>query len=362
MKLRSGMVGACILLLAVGVCVLVPAGATVQLKDPATATSFADELYEIISPDLYIIRLFHRNGWTGSHTIEKLKNESQALYPIATEGDLADFVSTNFDAPKAVFVNRSLLSRSTLFSTLKATGSVSAVFLQFVNETSCVDTTNCPSYDVSDSPPSPLGYNTPSGSLNPDPNHIWVPSGNAAVLDNFSFPIFELPDEESSNFAYAKALENVFVADDEGISQAEWPFIAAEPHLYLGPDEMTSTKCLQMSTVRADRHYCDPLGGQSVWSAAQDPDGLATAVTRDDNIVLVTASLDVRNLIQTQPGATSIGLSTHQAYCTDSVIPFCLLGVGADQTVSALVALLTAADAISSASDSDIIVSCELPY
>ena len=280
----------------------------VQLKDPGDATSFAEELYEIITPDLFVIRLFHRDGWTGSHTVEKLANQSQALYGIATPADLDAFTSLSFDrgSPKAVFVNASMLLNPALFDTLEASGKVSAVFVQFVN-TSCETAAQCPAYGVSYAPPSPLGAGTPSALINPNPDYQWVPAGQNTVLTNFSFPIFRLPDQASSDFAAAKANANVFSLGADGVTSPEWPYVAAEPHLYFGPQDMTSSKCLTMSSLQEGKKYCDPLGGQSVWSAAQSSTGTAAPVTKDDNIVLVGAAMDVRNLVQAMPGKLQVG-------------------------------------------------------
>jgi hypothetical protein len=310
----------------------------VQLKPPGTATSFADELYEIITPDLYTIRLFQRGGWTGSHTIDKLRNESQALLALSTPEDVAAFSATAYAAPKAVFVNASLLANATLLQTLRDTGSVSAVFLQWVNTTACLDGgAGCTTYGAAAAfgPQSPLGAGTPSAALNPDPDHVWLPNGSGAVLLNLSFPVFQLPDERLSNFVYSKALENAFTSsnidNDSGSSDSSttvpvWPYIAGEPHLYFGPEEMTSEQCLVMSALRDGSKYCDPLGGQSVWAAAQNSANQAAAVSTTDKLVVISAALDVRSIVQAQPG------------------------VGADQTVSALVAMLAAADAVAGAS------------
>ena len=316
------------LLAVVGAAAVVPAcSAAVMLKDPGTANSFADELYEIISPDLYAIRLFHRNGWSGSHTVEKLTNQSQALYLLSTPQELAAFADASFAEPKAVFVNSSLLAEPNLFETLRATGSVSAVFLQFTNST-CDTLAQCPPYGAAYSPVHPEGIGTPSAALNPSAAHPWVPAGTGTVQSNFSFPIFGFPDQRTSDFTFAKAAANAFTAAPSGQGSSagsvgvQWPYVAAEPHLYMGPAEMTSLQCLYMSTLEEGKYYCDPLGGQSVWAAAQDSTGTSAAVTSSDAVVLVAAAMDVRGLVQAQPG------------------------VGADQTVSGLVALLAAADAV----------------
>ena len=276
--------------------------AVVQLKDPSTVSSFFDELYEIISPDLYNIRLFHRDGWTGSRTVDKLRNESQALVALSTPSELVEFTATQFDAPKAVFINNSLLEDPKVFNTLQGSGQVSAVLLEYVN-TTCETLAQCPSYDVSFAPPTPLGAGTPSAALNPYPDHVWVPSGVSTVMRNFSFPIFRLPDQESSDFAFAKASANVFSQPGvDGTIAPEWPYVAGEPHLYFGPDTMTSDRCLEMSTIQDGKKYCDPLGGQSVWAVAQDSNGATTSVSTDNNIILVAAAMDTRNLLQVQPG------------------------------------------------------------
>ena len=294
--------------------------ASVQLKDPAIATSFADALYEIISPGQYAIRLFNRRGWSCSHTVDKLRNESQALFPIASADDLAFFVGTTFDDKKALFVNNSMMGDSNLFGVLANTSSVSAIFLQFINASDCP---GCSAQGASLGPKYPFGTGTPSEGLNPSADRMWNPTGSGVVMANYSFPIFMLPDQQSSDFAYGKAMANVYTEDsNSGTVSATWPYVAAEPHLYLGPEEMTSVDCLTMSNVREGSKYCDPLGGQSIWAAAQNNAGEPAAITRDDTVVLVAAAMDVRSLIQTQPG------------------------LGADQTVSALVATLAAANAV----------------
>ena len=132
------------------------------------------------------------------------------------------------------------------------------------------------------------------------------PTGRGLVSQRWPFPIFTVTDPIEAASLVSKATQNIQT------SPTTYPQWAANFKLYMGPDDLISETCLSSGS-------CLPLGGRSAWasmSTATEP------LSSNKPAILACAPLDATSLFK--------GLS-----------------FGADASVSSLVALLAAAEALS---------------
>lgn len=147
---------------------------------------------------------------------------------------------------------------------------------------------------------------SPSNVYSPGFPFLFNPSGRGLINERWPFPIFTITDPNEAASLVAKATHNTLS------SPPTYPQWAANFKLYMGPDDLTSETCLSSGS-------CLPLGGQSAWAVMSS---LTEPLISKKPAVLACSSLDATSFFK--------GLS-----------------FGADASVSSLVALLVAAEALS---------------
>jgi nicastrin len=141
------------------------------------------------------------------------------------------------------------------------------------------------------------------------------PTGRGLVTEKWPFPIFLITDPNEAITLVEKAKKNI------ASSPSTFPQWTATFKLYMGPDDLNSEDCLSSGS-------CLPLGGQSIWatpstlSSSSSSSSTPTPLLSKKPVILACAPLDAIALFK--------GLS-----------------FGADASVSSLVTLLVAAQALS---------------
>jgi nicastrin len=157
-------------------------------------------------------------------------------------------------------------------------------------------------------PMSPRGTNTPSSELTPDNEKEWNLNGDGLMLED----LYGVPISYVSNYDVAEYittisqqqseefLSDLSIKDGEVSSKSSWKFppIVAKFNMYMGPEEMDSSKCLSwIDTDGTWNPKCLPLGGNSVWAAAGTPSERSGNADGNDNnnkkpIIMVTTNMD----------------------------------------------------------------------
>ena len=152
---------------------------------------------------------------------------------------------------------------------------------------------------------------TPPARFSPAASNSWNVNGEGLLPRSLSIPIFEVVSADVAADLAARAASNVAKLTGAGGALA-YPRNVARLDTFMGPDGMDSVKCLAGGN-------CMPLGGMSAWASKGALEGGAGASLP---IILATAAMDSTALF-------------HDA------------ARGADDSISGLVALLAAADALS---------------
>jgi hypothetical protein len=185
---------------------------------------------------------------------------------------------------------------------------------------------------------------------------MWNPTGRGLLTERFQFPIVALFAADTATFVAQAQLNK------EG-GYDSYPQYAAHFFFNMGPSGLTSASCLGQQS-------CLPLGGQSVWSTMGSLDGASRRLSKakhdssrwEPYQIASDAShkangrkvhkLDAR--AEFASAARRLDGALPQRYVvaiaqTDATSLFHDVAFGADAAVSGLVALLAAAQALSTA-------------
>ncbi|CAM6086764.1 unnamed protein product [Calypogeia fissa] len=177
---------------------------------------------------------------------------------------------------------------------------VTAVLVEFTNNTSVFNSGFSPDTTFPQSEFAPY-----------EPNYSWNPAGSGILKRRFNFPVFLLSEEST-----ASVLE---VAAENGIRNLKHPLYVAEFDFVM----QTTKSGTQGSESCLKEWSCLPLGGYSVWSSLSPID---MSVPSERPILLVVASMDSASIFRD-------------------------LSTGADSSLSGMIALLAAVDALSKVAD-----------
>eukprot|EP00607_Mallomonas_marina_P005866 CAMPEP_0182439590 /NCGR_PEP_ID=MMETSP1167-20130531/86531_1 /TAXON_ID=2988 /ORGANISM="Mallomonas Sp, Strain CCMP3275" /LENGTH=626 /DNA_ID=CAMNT_0024633325 /DNA_START=201 /DNA_END=2077 /DNA_ORIENTATION=+ len=247
------------------------------------------------------VRLFTNNGDMGCRTTNK-DGTIGAFYEIRSPDDIIRAKNLDFDFTILMggeYFNPNYLSE------LSSTGKLKGVVV--------IDTgvswteASYGKYSVDSSSPQGLGTYQEQFSIGPE--YTWNEYGNGLSYLSYNFPIVRADIAEYDNLKkYCQQNRDVNYASSARLNLAQFSY-------YLGGEGVTSQECLEWTNMYGYREpHCLPVGGLSVW---------ATAETLDNrNKVLATVAID-------------------------STAAFHDLALGANDAVASIVALLTAAEAIS---------------
>jgi nicastrin len=103
---------------------------------------------------------------------------------------------------------------------------------------------------------------------NPSQPTPYNPLATGLIHKNIPFPIILLNPQDSESFISNKQSSQMLSVS-----------------FYMGPNNMNSTKCLQLG-------MCLPLGGQSVWGVLGSRKAIASSSTSNQKLILLTAKMD----------------------------------------------------------------------
>jgi len=234
------------------------------------------------------VRLFHRDGDIGCRGTKRSGVSGATVY-VSSMNDITKL------STQSVPSNPTIVTEPDVFGSelVEAASSISASgILVLYSDTLTYG---------SPASTTPRAANTPDASVNPtaDGTYAWNPSGSNLLDRSWGFPVFALG-----------RCDSIWLRDTiQNDNALNWPRYTVHMDDYMGPNDMDSVKCLS-------RGACQPLGGFSVWASKGETDS-----SDGKNIVVVASAMD----------ATSM---------------FHDLSYGAETTLSSLIALLAAADAL----------------
>lgn len=162
---------------------------------------------------------------------------------------------------------------------------------------------------INQAPTSPRGANTPSSELTPDNEKEWNLNGDGLMLEDlYGVPTSYVSDYDIAEYITTisqeqskEFLSGLSITDGEVSSKKsqKFPPIVAEFNMYMGPEEMDSSKCLSWTDTDGTWNpKCLPLGGNSVWAAAGTPSERNGNTDGSDNsnnkkpLIMVATNMD----------------------------------------------------------------------
>eukprot|EP01041_Mallomonas_annulata_P007487 gene7488-15326_t len=261
---------------------------------------FKGNLEKVIS-EKPCVRLFTNHGDLGCRASDS-DGTLGALYEIRDDKDF--FQTKTFHFNFAVILTGKYFN-SSILSALHSTGRLQGVIV--IDDGKSWNEAYQGKYSVDST--TPQGLNTAQADVSSDPSYIWNEYGNGLMYNSYDFPIVMADSTEISKLKkYAAENRVTGYMDTARVNVAQFTY-------YMGAKDITSKKCLEWTNLYGNRDpKCLPVGGQSVWGTA--------------------GSLDQRDKV-----VVTVGI--------DSTAAFHDLALGANDAVASIVALLSAADAIS---------------
>ena len=261
---------------------------TTILTAAVAGNRLTERIYSTVSPES-IHSCFRRlNGTTSIGCSSSTRGDVGALLYLESASDLAKLSEERF-SPYIVLLNPALLSGS-LVHQLADTGHVSGLILPSVEDPSgrwynltppegFSDDSPCPN-NVEDCQPESGGWNT---------------AGSGLLWSKFSFPIFYLPDSQTTEALYQ-------CYQDHNLPPLAWPLCSVEmkANMHAATDSETCTRRSHLNNNLEPVHFCDPLADINIHYSVSE------AVTSNQQVVLVTARLDTVTMFdQTELGFDS---------------------------------------------------------
>ena len=263
----------------------------VRLTTLLTVTAgnrLAERIYNTVSTDS-IHSCFRRlNGTDTIGCTSSIRGDVGVLVYLESPSDLVKLTDKTF-SPYIVLINPSLLSGS-LVHQLSDTGLVSGLILPSVED------------------PQGRWYNmTPAGGYSDDskcPNNAencraesggWNTAGSGLLWSKFSFPIFYLPESQTTEELYQCYQEH-------NLPPLAWPLCSVEmkANMHAATDSKTCVRRSHLNNNLEPVHFCDPLSDINIQYS------LAEKVNSNKQVVLVTARLDTVTMFdQTEVGFDS---------------------------------------------------------
>ena len=251
-------------------------------------TGLTDKIYQTISPDS-IHSCFRRlNGTTSIGCSSSTRGDVGVLLYLDSPSDLAKLSDERF-SPYIVLINPSILS-GPLVQQLSDSGHVSGLILPSVEDPEgrwfnlsppdgFSEDSRCPN-NVEDCQPETGG---------------WNPAGSGLLWSKFSFPIFYLPESETTEGLYE-------CQQKYNTPPLSWPLCSVEmkANMHAATDSKTCTRRSHLNNNLEPVLFCDPLADINIhYSVAEN-------TTSNKKVVLVTARLDTVTMFdQTELGFDS---------------------------------------------------------
>jgi len=297
----------------------------------SSPASFDQPFQSKFKLDTLCVSLFHRNGRIGCGTYSHDTMTGTLLHWSTLTSNVDYYSSLESVLPSFVAVIDEHEFTSEVVSQLTSMNANNKLLGGILVFNSTI--TSSESAYSNPAPVSPRGQNTPSYKLNPNYDYEWNPNGDGLILEDlYGVPTAYVNDIEMGTqmLQAAKDQSNLLlsVSDSSGQSESRSkssglfsdsssniPPVLAEFDLYMGPETVTTEKCL--SWIENDdvwRPKCLPLGGNSVWAKAGSP-STASDDGGDDNdggdndgesIILVATNLDSSSMFHdVVPGANT---------------------------------------------------------
>ena len=237
----------------------------------------ADSIYNTVSSDT-IHSCFRRlNGTTTIGCSSSMRGEVGVLIYIDSLSDIEKVSDKEF-APYIVLIDPSILSGD-LVQRLEDTGHVTGLILPSV-----------------DDPDSRWYGHVPVGGFSDDSNQGgWNPTGSGLMWRHFEFPIFYLPESDSTEELYQCFLQH-------NNNTLAWPLCSVEmkANMHAATDSETCYRRSHLNNNLEPVQFCDPLADKNIHYS------LAETLTDSSRVLLVTARLDTITMFdQTEVGFDS---------------------------------------------------------
>jgi nicastrin len=237
------------------------------------------------------VTLYNRKGRSGCGTADR----------DASAGPLYYYDGSSSSSPEGdhVAVIEEYQLTSKVINTLVSNGNGNLKGVMVLNGTQADDTNEY----ASNGPIYPLGYSTPSEGISyGNSAFAWNSKGDGLIQsDLYGVPLVYINEYETSSYI-RNAAKDASTANN----------IFAAFNYYMGPDQITSTECLQWIDASSDKWNpkCLPLGGLSVWGFAGSPPASSSSSNNNNrelsskNAILFGTSIDSTSMFHDLvPGA-----------------------------------------------------------